>query len=140
MITVNPNKENYNNDIPSGKNGYYQVVYTENDLPKPLRRLFQDDNEGVLYIGITSRLQERIAEIVKSLPFEKRPGVLYKGDSHQLGKKAKKINTFFERFYITGIRIQYEVLSDDINIKDYERNKINKYIESHGEAPPFNSI
>ena len=139
MVTVNPNEKNYNKDIPQGKNGYYQIIIVDNNKPKTLRRLLIDDNEGILYIGITTRLQERIAEIVKSLPFEKEPNRKYKSNSHQLGKKAKKILSFFDNFNIQGIRIQYEVLSNDINIKDYERNKIDKYIEIYGETPPFNS-
>lgn len=125
----------YNEDIPA-KSGIYRIILVSPDgniIPVP--RLLGTDNLGVLYVGSSSNLFSRLADIKKSLPFKKNDKDVYVGGTHQFGVKAKKLYKFADMYGLTNIRV---TIKESNNFILDEIAALETYHLEFGELPPFN--
>ena len=90
----------------SAEKGIYQLYYFENGLPRAIQRLFSEDKNGVLYIGMTEGpLFDRVSNLQKALVanWKTDAGKPASSGHTQMGKKyyriRKKINIDVKNFF-----------------------------------------
>ncbi len=121
----------------------------------PLSRALGVDPNGILYIGTSEVIQDRAANLKKSVCAAykiidpAKYGNLIYGDigSHQTGKKIVKIPKFVEHFPLSGLCLtveRYLGAANDLKTKDYghfvlEKQLLQDYERKYGEKPPLNS-
>ncbi len=115
--------------------GIYQLYYFENGLPRAIQRLFSEDKNGILYIGMTEGpLVERVCNLQKALIANciadaRKPS----SSGHtQMGKKYYRIRTKIK------IDELYIKIFPDTNPKQAETDAIEKYVNEFAELPPLN--
>lgn len=120
-----------------------------------LSRILDNDKDGIIYIGTSAKLNNRIGALRKSICAsywqsnpERYSNIYYRDPTcHQVGKKLIKLPKFFERFPIERLCLTLELYVTDKsheNVVDYgyyqlEGDLLNKYQEFFGERPFLNN-
>lgn len=115
--------------------GIYQLYWLENKGPKTINRLYGQDKEGILYIGMTEgKLLKRVSDLQQALKSNSDKALVSPTSSGhtQMGMK----------YY----RIRKKVLIQDLSIKIFphedpkseESIRLDNYVKAFGELPPLN--
>lgn len=131
MTYLKLDDEDFHKTIPNSP-GVYKI-YSLNEKGKPhiLSRLLGNDEEGVLYIGQSEKLNDRLRLLFRVLHPEK-----YKATAHTFGDKYRINNSLKMKFPVKSLAISFEKVDD---AKTCEEKLIRKYSEKFGEVPPCNS-
>lgn len=136
-------------DIPDVP-GQYQVRFTKQGKPVPIKRKDGFDEEGLLYWGEGCTLSNRFGDLVWSLQNPRsRP-------RHSAAKKYLKSKSLRRKYPLSRIQVRFrrdklpakcspeqDVWEDDEGKKRAmvgERSGLRAYKERFGEYPPLNSI
>jgi len=126
-IEILPN--NFHLVIPNEPGVYKIFSLNENGFPRSINRIGGIDNEGILYIGESKNLRERLRMLWRVLKPE------YLTTAHTFGFNYNSVPLLQEMFPINTLAIKFEINQDHIN---YESLLIENYRQSFGEVPPFN--
>ena len=117
------------NRIPESRGVYF--IYSYNDeIPAKLQRVLEQDKEGVLYIGKSENIRERLRMLWRVL----NPNL--KATAHTFGTKYNANKNLMEAFPINSMFISYKITNEP---KKLESELLHKYFLKYGEVPPFNS-
>ena len=116
-----------------GAKGIYNIYSFENKKPKPITRLGSIDGTGLLYIGSSKNLKERLGMLYRVTHGKKKD---YKTTAHTFGVKYNKIKIIENLFPIETLFIEIKTTKD---YKKIESNLLKEYLNKHGELPPLNS-
>ena len=119
----------------SDSSGIYKLYYFAEGKPKTIQRLFAEDTDGLLYIGMTEGpLHIRVGNLQKALYDNSKKDELGPASSGhtQMGKKYYRIR---RKINIDDLYIQ--VFSKD-NPKKAETDAIEHYVSQFAELPPLN--
>jgi hypothetical protein len=123
--------------------GIYRLHCLSSDMKSfiPIERILKTDLDGVLYIGTSAYLPNRIDDlkvsITEALTSEPRPSPLFR---HTCGKKFKNIGVQ-QKFPIEKLCIQIIPADKEIDPDNHyilENQEIAKYEGEFGEPPPLN--
>ena len=128
--------------------GVYYVHATDgNGDFKPLPRLLDADQDGILYIGTAGKLHERLGEVQKALSVAYGRGQ-WTNSRHGLLDKLRRLPRFREAFPYSTLCVTVCPLppatEGDPNtdgIEDHyglERRLLDEYRLRHGDYPVFN--
>lgn len=98
--------------------------------PLKINRVLGIDNEGILYIGKSVNLRERLRMLKRS--FNQKP----KAYGHTFGKKYNENKKLENAFPLKSLYVSYKTTTVP---KTLETKLLNKYFAKFGEVPPFNS-
>jgi len=116
-----------------GKGGAYKLHCldkSDQNRVEPLNRVLGLDNEGILYIGETSKNHFRIGDLIKSLsPHHKSLG-------HHAGIRFSNNIKLRERFPFE--RLCFTFIPAE-NPKEKESQELQRYFQKYGEVPPLNA-
>ena len=115
------------------KQGVYKIYSIKNNKPCKISRLAKVDNSGLLYIGSSKNLKDRLS-ILRRVTIGESDG--YKSDAHTFGVKYNAIKKIRELFPLETLFI--EVKCTDI-FKETESELLREYITQYAELPPLNS-
>jgi hypothetical protein len=118
-------------DIGSQKGVYTLFALDYEGKPIPLNRVLDVDNDGILYIGQTSKqdFKKRVDMLRRVLsPLKKSTG-------HSGAKNYKQIKKLQERFPLEMLYIKIEKSEEP---KKRESQLIEEYRQKFGEVPPLN--
>lgn len=111
------------------KGGVYILKHMRNaDSPIPKARIFNIDNNGILYIGKALSFVDRVIALKKT--------ILMNSSSHIAGRKIRNIENWVNNIPNDELFVQ---LLQRENPEIDERNYLNKYLNTFGELPPLNS-
>lgn len=111
--------------------GIYRLFAVKNNEPCPIPRVLEVDTSGTLYIGKADRFLNRVIDLKKSI----LPS--YRGQSHDAGKRYKKLAPLQEKFPVDELMIQLTRVDNPLEV---ERQELQAYINTFGEVPPLNAI
>lgn len=115
--------------------GIYKLYYFENGHPRIIPRLFNNDKNGILYIGMTEvPLVKRVSNLQKALfdnSNEDASGPVYSGHT-QMGRKYYRIRN---KVNIQDLFIQ--IFPNDFP-KKAESIELENYVSEFAELPPLN--
>ena len=111
-----------------------------------LPRLLGTDMNGVLYIGTSLRVPERIGSLRKSLHAAYKKGVYKATAAHQCGKKIVQCKKFVERFPFEKLCLtvqpcsqpDQEMVQKESGHTKLEWRLLTEYFSEFGEFPPLN--
>lgn len=129
MPLIRITKRNFHIDIPSRPGIYKIYSLDENDNPRHLQRLLGIDEEGVLYIGKSENLNDRVRMLWRVL----QPN--YRATAHTFGMNYKSLQVIQDEFPLDTLAIEFE---ENNMAKIYERSLIENYRQLYGEVPPLN--
>lgn len=113
-------------DVP----GIYKIFsLDENDVARPLSRVLGKDPLGILYIGKSENLKDRVRMLWRVL----QPN--YRASSHTFGTNYKSLQVIRDAFPYDTLAIEYE---ENPEAKIYEKSLIESYRQLYGEVPPLN--
>lgn len=115
--------------IPESGGIYFIYVYN-NKLPIKVSRVLGIDNDGVLYIGKSENLRERLRMLWRVI----NPKL--KATAHTFGTKYNNNKKLREAFPFKSLYVSYTITTEP---KTLESELIDKYFLKFGEVPPFNS-
>ena len=130
---MNTSKLNFNSfgeGFPDAKGIYYIIGVDKVGNVIPINRICGTDTDGVLYIGESGCIQDRIGYFIKTI----LPN--YKTDCHSGGKMyccSEPIRIMFPK---ENLLVKYELCEDHV---ERELELIQNYIQKFGELPPLNS-
>jgi hypothetical protein len=127
MISLSENK--FWNRIPESEGVYFIHSYNDENCTKLYRVLGQDE-EGVLYIGKSKNIRERLRMLWRVL----NPKL--KATAHTFGTKYNTNKKLREAFPSKSLYVSYRTT---IEPKKLESELLDKYFLKYGEVPPFNS-
>jgi hypothetical protein len=116
-------------EIPE-TSGVYFIHSYNNGHPAKLNRVMGKDEEGVLYIGKSENLRERLRMLWRVL----NPKL--KATAHSFGTKYNANKKLREFFPMKSLYVSYRITSEP---KTLEYELLDKYFLKYGEVPPFNS-
>lgn len=128
MIRIEP--EDFHIDIPEQGGVYWIYSLDDNDIPCPINRILDTDYNGVLYIGESGNLRERLRMLWRVLNPD------YGATAHPFGMNYNSLPELRLRFPLHTLAIEWEV---NANHKDYETQLISDYRQHFGEVPPLNA-
>lgn len=111
--------------IPEERSGVY-IVYVRN---RPVNRFFGTDVSGILYVGQSSKIGERIKNFPKGI--SKGAGHSGANPYHTLGLAGK--------MHLEDLCVKYHLTSDVVDSIQVEDNILKEYLSVHLELPPFNN-
>jgi hypothetical protein len=115
----------------ASKPGVYHIYSLDpKNKPKKLHRLIGKDEEGILYIGKSENLRERLRMLWRVL----NPDL--KATAHTFGEKYNTYQVLKLNFPLNTLAIKFSCSN---NAKELEIKLIDEYINNFGEVPPFNS-
>jgi hypothetical protein len=117
------------NRIPQSR-GVYLIHFYNDEIPAKLQRVLGQDNEGVLYIGKSENISERLRMLWRVL----NPKL--KATAHTFGIKYNANKKLREAFPFNSMFISYKISNEP---KKLESELLDKYFLKYGEVPPFNS-
>jgi hypothetical protein len=129
MKTIKLLNDRFRNHIPEC-GGVYFIHSYNNQIPIRLNRLLGADEEGILYIGKSDNLRERLRMLWRVL----NPS--QKATAHTFGKKYNSNEKLREAFPLESMYISYRISTEP---KTFEFELLDKYFLKFGEVPPFNS-
>ena len=113
--------------------GFMYKLYTEEDgKRRPVFRLAGDDEDGILYIGQTKNLVDRVSLLFRSFATKCPKGKLYKHGADEI------------YWHCSNARKNYPFKNMLVEITPCENSKvaefdaIKEYYVTFGEVPPFN--
>ncbi|WP_289060354.1 hypothetical protein [uncultured Zobellia sp.] len=115
--------------------GIYKLYYFENGQPRKIQRLFGEDINGLLYVGMTEgTLINRVRDLQKALLSNSEKDMLGPASSGhtQMGKKYYRI-----RNKIDVDNLFIEIFPNQ-NPKQAETNDLEDYVNKFAELPPLN--
>lgn len=115
--------------IPEQPGVYKLFSLNENDTPKHLQRVLGTDTAGILYIGKSNNLRDRLRMLWRVLNPD------YNTRGHTFGVNNNSILIIREAFPLDTLAIDFEVQHDFHN---YETLVIENYRQEFGEVPPLN--
>jgi hypothetical protein len=110
--------------------GVYLIQSYFNQIPIRLNRVLGTDEEGVLYIGKSENLRERLRMLWRVL----NPKL--EVTAHTFGTKYNSNQKLREAFPMKSLFVSYRITSEP---KTLESELLDKYFLKYGEVPPFNS-
>jgi hypothetical protein len=110
--------------------GVYHIYSYKDKKPLKINRVLRLDNEGVLYIGKSDNLRERLRILKKNII--KKPQV----STHTFGKKHNENKRLQKAFPLASLFVKYQISEDS---KKLEKDLLDQYFQKFGEVPPFNS-
>lgn len=117
------------------RKGIYKLYYFENGHPRIIPRLFNNDKNGILYIGMTEvPLVKRVSNLQKALfvnSIGDESGPVSSGHT-QMGRKYYRIRN---KIKIQNLFIR--IFPDDFP-KKAESIELEKYVSEFAELPPLN--
>jgi len=136
--------------------GIYQLHATDDKGEFiPLSRLLGVDPNGILYIGTSAVVQDRAANLRKSIcaAYKKIDPSKYEAQPfsdfgcHQTGKKIARLPRLVDRFPLTSLCLtieRYSGNSDELENNGYghfslEEKLLQEYEQKYGEKPALNS-
>jgi hypothetical protein len=117
----------------NGKKGVYKIYSIKNKKPNKIRRLSNIDNSGLLYIGSSKNLKDRLG-MLRRVTIGKSDG--YKADAHTFGVKYNATAKIKELFPLETLFIEVECKE---KFKETESKLLEKYLNDYAELPPLNS-
>ncbi len=119
----------------SDNSGIYKLYYFEDGKPRTIQRLFAEDSDGILYIGMTEGLLLlRVGNLHKALVANSNIDEIKPASSGhtQIGKKYYRIR---KKINVDDLYIQ---IFPHANPKQAETDAIEKYVNEFAELPPLN--
>ena len=116
--------------IPPSSGVYFIYSLNDNGLPIESQRLLGTDTEGVLYIGKSNNLRDRLRMLWRVLNPE------YKTTAHTFGSKYNSYKILREYFPHDKFAIKFEESKLPLEL---EKKSLKYYLNTFGEVPPFNS-
>jgi hypothetical protein len=129
MKTISLAEINFWKQIPESR-GVYFIYSCNNLIPIRLNRVLGTDEEGVLYIGKSENLRERLRMLWRVL----NPKL--EATAHTFGTKYNSNQKLREAFPMKSLFVSYRITSEP---KTLESELLDKYFLKYGEVPPFNS-
>ena len=105
-------------------------IYSYNNIPLKLDRVLGSDEEGLLYIGKSENLRERLRMLWRVL----NPKL--KATAHTFGTKYNNNKKLREAFPLNSLYVSFRITTKP---KTLESELLDKYFSNYGEVPPFNS-
>jgi hypothetical protein len=117
-------------DIPK-KSGIY-IIYSilEDGKPQFIPRVLKVDSKGILYIGKSKNINERLRMLFRVLNPEK-----YKTSGHTFGKNYNSSCRLKEAFPVDKLVFKYTLAK---NYSELEKIELKNYFNEFGEVPPLN--
>ena len=110
--------------------GVYNIHCFKGKKPITINRVLGIDNQGILYIGKSDNLRERLRMLWRVL----NPNL--KATAHTFGSKFNDNKKLKEAFPLNSLFIKYQVSKES---KKLEKDLLDQYFQNFGEVPPFNS-
>lgn len=110
--------------------GVYFIKTHSKKKPIRINRVLGIDEDGILYIGKSENLRERLRMLWRVINPKQ------KATAHTFGKKYNENKKLREAFPLKSLYISYGISTDP---KVLEFKLLNKYFLKFGEVPPFNS-
>ena len=110
--------------------GVYFIQSYNNQIPIRLNRVLGTDEEGVLYIGKSENLRERLRMLWRVL------NAKLKATAHTFGTKYNDNKKLREAFPLKSLYVSFRITNEP---KSLESELLYKYFSKYGEVPPFNS-
>lgn len=129
MPLIRITNRNFHITVPSRPGIYKIYSLDENDNPRHLQRLLGIDEEGVLYIGKSENLNDRVRMLWRVL----QPN--YRATAHTFGVNYKSLQVIQDAFPLDTLAIDFE---ENNMAKIYEKSLIENYRQLYGEVPPLN--
>jgi hypothetical protein len=129
MKTISLVENTFWGEIPE-KAGVYFIHSYDNGHPTGLNRVLGTDEEGVLYIGRSVNLRERLRMFWRVLDPK------LKATAHTFGTKYNDNKKLWEAFPLKSLYVSYRITTEP---KKLESELLDKYFSKYGEVPPFNS-
>ena len=122
--------DKFNLDVPT-ESGIY-IIYSifEDGKPQSLPRVLKVDSTGILYIGKSKNLNDRLRMLFRVLNPKK-----YKTNGHTFGKNYNSSTRLKEAFPIDNLVFKYTLAKD---YSELEKSKLKNYFDEFGEVPPLN--
>jgi hypothetical protein len=117
-------------EVPKEEGVYWIYGLEPDGKPCLINRLFGSDPTGLLYVGQSKDLRERLRMLWRTIQED------YLAKAHTFGKKYKHIKKARNKFPIHSLMVRFELCS---SAKNREAKVLEKYIAEFGEVPPFNS-
>ncbi len=115
--------------------GVYKIRLTDlKDCPIEISRFLDNDKYGILQIGSSKHIEERIKCF--------RSAMEGKGCAHAEGKRLnliKKYTNFIGRYNNCKIQYSFMKLRNEIEARKEEEQLLKCYFKRHGEVPPLNN-
>jgi len=116
-------------NIPE-KPGVYRIYsLDQNNKPKPIQRVLSIDKSGILYIGRSNNIRDRLRMLWRVLTPD------YKATAHTFGINYNTLKIIRRAFPLNTLAIDYEINSSP---KYYEKLLLERYRQKFGEVPPLN--
>ena len=119
----------------SDNSGIYKLYFFEDGKPRTIQRLFAEDTDGILYIGMTEGpLLRRVVNLQQALVTNSKKDQIKPASSGhtQMGKKYYRIR---KKINIDNLFI--EIFPEE-NPKQAETDAIENYVNKFAELPPLN--
>lgn len=129
MPKIRIENRDFHNQVPDNPGIYRIYSIDRNENPHPLPRVLGTDLDGVLYIGNSENLKERVRMLWRVL----QPNL--RATAHTFGMNYKSLEVIRNAFPLETLAIEYEV---NENPKQYEKEQIEIYRQKFGEVPPLN--
>ena len=110
--------------------GVYHIYCYKGKKPITINRVLGIDNQGILYIGKSDNLRERLRMLRRVL----NPNL--KATAHTFGSKFNDNKKLRKAFPLKSLFIKYQVSKES---KKLEKDLLDQYFQNFGEVPPFNS-
>lgn len=110
--------------------GIYFIYGYKNKLPIKVSRVLSIDNDGVLYLGKSENLRERLRMLWRVI----NPKL--KATAHTFGTKYNNNKKLMAAFPLKSLYVSYRITTET---KMLESELLGKYFLKYGEVPPFNS-
>jgi hypothetical protein len=110
--------------------GVYHIRCFKNNKVININRVLGIDNDGILYIGKSDNLRERLRMLQRVL----NPKL--KATAHTFGTKYNDNKNLKIAFPLKTLFVSIEVAEEPKNL---ESKLLDKYFIKFGEVPPFNS-
>lgn len=110
--------------------GVYHIYCYKGKKPITINRVLGIDKQGILYIGKSDNLRERLRMLWRVL----NPNL--KATAHTFGTKYNGNNKLKKVFPLKTLSVSFKTTSEPKNL---ETKLLNQYFDKFGEVPPMNS-
>lgn len=129
MKPISLEEKQFWKNLPESGGVYHIRCIKDNKVIK-INRVLGTDNLGILYIGKSDNLRERLRMLWRVL----NPNL--KATAHTFGTKYNGNNKLKKVFPLKTMYVSFETTSEPKNL---ETKLLNQYFDKFGEVPPFNS-
>jgi excinuclease UvrABC nuclease subunit len=116
-------------NVPAAPGVYKIFSLNDNDEPRRLPRVLGVDQSGILYIGRSGNLNDRLRMLWRVL----QPN--YRASAHTFGMNYKSLQVIQDAFPYDTLAIEFEENSE---AKQLEKSLLEAYRQIYGEVPPLN--